>query len=128
MSTNEVKLVLAARVPLENIEQVMGRPSAGGHSLGTARESGVVRLQSIWIGSFSCKGETLEQDVQEALDWLRSRRDELRELDPEVSIKVCCKLYVDREPKGFAIGCLLASRLVDVGALLLFDAYGEVRQ
>lgn len=126
MSNHEVKIiVISSLVSLGQIEEILGASLVGGHSRGSARENGLVRKQSMWLRVFSSGSELLEDVVDEALDWLAARCETLRNLDPEVFCKMCCKLGASDGQDGFVVNTRMARKLVDSGVLLLLDKFED---
>lgn len=127
MPSHEVKLVVSATIPLEKLEDVFNRKSQGAHHLGSERTSGALRKQSIWIGRLTPEAEFIEDSVEWSLAWLSSKYGALKSLDPDLKIKICCKLYVNRDPNGFLVNPRMAKMLSDLGVLLLLDVNQEAK-
>ncbi len=122
MLHHEAKLlVISALAPIELIEEVLGESSFREHTIGSVRDSGLVRKQTIWSRKFSFEREMLEDVVCEILDWLADRFDALKSLDPAVFCKICCALHADDGHDGFAVNPSMARKLTDLGVLLLLD-------
>ncbi len=69
MSLHELKLIVISKeASLGQIETVLGPSVGGGHDLGSARENGLVRKQSIWVRRTFSNNEMLE-DIQSFLNW-----------------------------------------------------------
>lgn len=121
MSPHEIKIIVSAKTPIENLEEVFNIKSAGSHQMGEQRAGGTFHKQSIWTGRLTPKGDFIEDSVEWALDWLSSKYDALKPLDPDLKIKVCCKLHVSHDPNGFVVNPRMAKILSDLDILLLLD-------
>ncbi len=122
----QVTLVLQSEThTLAQLEASLGTGRLQDHSLGTYRQSGVVRKQSIWMRDWQFTpsseddGPYAEDLVTDAIAWLEENSARAGALDALERAKIVCSL--DEARCDFTVDPEMASRLSRLGVLLLVE-------
>lgn len=100
-------IVNSPNADLAALEAVLGESRLTEHALGTARPSGLIRRQSIWMRDWVVSAEPPTSPLQQIVSWFEEKRPALLALDPDVSVK----LSAVADPDGFAVPIDLAEQL-----------------
>ncbi|MBE5316924.1 MAG: hypothetical protein H4O13_16140 [Xanthomonadales bacterium] len=100
-------IVNSPNADLAALEAVLGESRLKEHALGTARPSGLIRRQSIWMRDWVVSAEPPTSPLQQIVSWFEEKRPALLALDPDVSVK----LSAVADPDGFAVPIDLAEQL-----------------
>ncbi|MBX3727344.1 MAG: hypothetical protein KF823_15665 [Xanthomonadales bacterium] len=100
-------IVFSPRANLAALEGVLGESRLKEHDLGTARPSGIVRRQSIWMRDWLVAAEPPTSPLQEIVRWYAGKRSALIALDPDVFTKLAAVADEDL----FAVPLDLAEQL-----------------
>lgn len=118
---HHIRLLVTSRTAtLADLAPVLGNSEPAHHDLGTRREGGPLRQQSIWFRRWTAEAGEIEELLDQVLEWLASRKFALTAIDPAALFKVVCNPADAR----LAISPFVAAKLVELQVLLLVDTSG----
>lgn len=100
-------IVNSPNADLAALKAVLGESRLEEHALGTARPSGLIRRQSIWMRDWVVTAEPPTSPLQQIVSWFEEKRPALLALDPDVFVK----LSAVADPDGFAVPIDLSEQL-----------------
>jgi hypothetical protein len=113
-------IVTSCTATLAQLSRILGESELAHHDLGTARDNGIVRQQSVWFGRWRAEAGEAVDALEETLQWLAMRKAALMSLDSSAFLKVVCTVT----DGTLALSPSLAAKLAELDVLLLVEVAG----